>query len=97
MLNIILLAVSTTISAVLIVHLGLSKEIARISNKILNCSTCLTFWVTLSACYFFAKQEIIICLIIAISCAYSANYVSLIFIYLNKLYNKLWQKLNNQN
>lgn len=81
------------IVATLAVHMGLPQEIAKMITKVYSCHKCLSFWISLIA------MAIVGCplwleLLLSLFAAYVSNWFSLLLILLNKIYNKIWQRLN---
>jgi len=85
---IVLMMVSTVA-----VHLGLPQAIAKILVKVFGCHKCLTFWTTLVVVQL-CGYPLLIALPLSFITAYLSNWFALLLIQLNKLYNKLWQKVN---
>lgn len=85
---IVLMMVATTA-----VHLGLPQAIAKVLVKVFGCHKCLTFWTTfivlqLGGC------AILVALPLSFVGAYLSNWFAVLLIMLNKIYEKLWQRVN---
>jgi hypothetical protein len=89
----ILIMLIAVFVATLGVHLQLWSAITNITHKVAQCPKCSSFWLTL-AVLLYQGCDIIAAIALSIVGAYIAHYVGLIFVALNKLYDKLWQKLN---
>jgi hypothetical protein len=81
------------IGACLAQHLGLSQAIAGVVFKIAKCSKCLSFW-----CVFFvlvmSKCSLVMALLLSVLMAYLSHYFNIVLMFLNNLYDWLWQKGN---
>ena len=84
-----LLMVVATVS----VHLGLPQAIAGIVMKICKCHKCLSFWLTLLG-ILLMDYPILYAVLLSLLAAYMSYWLSLLLITINKLYDKLWQRLN---
>ena len=76
----------------LIQHLGLSEAIVGVAAKIAKCHRCCSFWLTLAALIYFGYDPFI-SLTLSILMAYLSNYFGLFLLWMNKLYTKLWQRI----
>lgn len=92
----VVIATIVMISSVLVVNLGLGEAIAKVSNKILQCHTCLTFWSTMAALTY-KGTDIIITVSLSIIVAYLSNFFGLLIMILNRLYTWLYGKENDKN
>lgn len=94
-------AIFTMIIAVVLQHLGLTEEIAKIVTKICGCYMCCSFWLTLSV-MLICGYNILWCLLLSALAAYFSNFIAFIFVILQMLYNTIdkWvrrlRKLNNR-
>ena len=86
------IALTSMIVGTLMQHLGLSEAIARAVSKIAKCHRCCSFWLTLVALIYFGYDPFI-SLTLSILMAYLSNYFGLFLLWTNKLYTKLWQKV----
>ena len=74
-------------------HLGLIDAIENIIHKkliVLNCSKCLTFWVSLV--YLLFNLPVITSLSIAFALAFIATWFELILGLIDKMYDKIYSK-----
>lgn len=76
-------------------HLGLTEEAAKIADKISGCPKCCSFWISLSALLFNGCNPFI-AIALSLLVAYLSFYFGLILILLQRLYNWLWQKVNQE-
>ena len=87
------IAILSMIVATMAVHLGLPQAISKVMVKVFGCHKCLSFWTTL-----IVMQLAGFSLQMAIPLSFLAAYLSGWFIMLlgiiNKLYEKLWERLN---
>ena len=87
------IAILAMVVATLAVHLGLPQAISKVVVKVFGCYKCLSFWTTIVVLQLsgFSLQ-------VAIPLSFLSAYLSGWFIMLlniiNKLYEKLWQRLN---
>ena len=88
------IALIAMLVAVLAQHLGLSEAVARIILKVAKCPKCLTFWCVLGA-EIAMQENLLIAIGLSLMCAYLVSWVGLLLVYLYKLYDRLWQRLND--
>ena len=87
------IAVVMMIVATVAVHLGLPQAIAKVLVKVFGCHKCLTFWTTLVVVQLFG-YSIDIALSLSIITAYLSNWFAVLLVMLNKIYERLWERLN---
>lgn len=87
------IAICAAVSAVLMQHLGLCEAIAEIVSKIAKCHVCCCFWLTLSA-LLYSGFGIVAAVSLSIVMAYLSNFFSILLVLMQKRYNQLWEKLN---
>ena len=85
---IVLMMVATTA-----VHLGLPQAISRVLVKVFGCHKCLSFWTTLVVLQL-AGVSLDIALPLSFVSAYLSNWFAVLLVMLNKIYEKLWQRVN---
>ena len=95
MFSLVLIVLTTMVTATLAVHLGLSVEVGKILTKILSCPKCLTFWGSVTILYLIGCSAYL-AVVLSLLGAYIANWFGFMLIKLQKLYNKLWQRLNDK-
>lgn len=88
------IALIAMLVAVLAQHLGLSEAVARIILKVAKCPKCLTFWCVLGA-EIAMQSNPLVAIGLSLMCAYLVSWVGLLLVYLYKLYDRLWQRLND--
>ena len=81
------------IVATLAVHMGLPQEIAKVITKVCGCHKCLSFWISLIAMAI-VGCPLWLALLLSLLAAYVSNWFALLLILLNKIYNKIWQRIN---
>ena len=96
MTELALIALATTVVATLCVHLGLTEAITKVAGKVATCSACTSFWTTLFVLTILYQASLLWSLLLSILAAYASHWLMLIFIYFQKLYDNLWQRLNRQ-
>lgn len=87
------IAILYMIVATVSVHLGLPQAIAGVVMKICKCHKCLSFWLTLFGLLLMA-YPFLCAVLLSLFAAYMSYWFYLLLIKLNKLYDKLWQRLN---
>lgn len=90
------IAIVMMIAATLAVHLGLPQAIAKVVSKICSCHKCLSFWISLIAMAY-VETPFELALLLSLLSAYLSNWCAIIFIMLNKLYDRLWERLERLN
>ena len=76
-------------------HLGLTEEAAKIAGKIAGCPKCCSFWIALFV-LLFNGCNLFVAVALALLVAYLSFYFGLILMLLQRLYNWLWQKVNQE-
>lgn len=76
-------------------HLGLTEEAAKITDKIAGCPKCCSFWIALFV-LLFNGCNLFVAVALALLVAYLSFYFGLILMLLQRLYNWLWQKVNQE-
>lgn len=76
-------------------HLGLTEEVAKIAEKIAGCPKCCSFWITLFV-LLFNGCNIFVAAALSLLAAYLSFYFGLMLMLLQRLYNWLWQKVNQE-
>lgn len=87
------IAVCAAVSAVLMQHLGLCEAIAEVVGKVTKCHVCCCFWLTLAA-LLYSGCEIIAAVSLSIIMAYLSNFFSIFLMLMQKIYDRLWEKIN---
>ena len=95
MMMFVWIAILTMFTATMAVHLGLPQAIAKVMNTICQCHKCLSFWTTLIVLTYLGADSIAIALL-SIAVAYLSNFVALLLIRLQKLYDELWLRVNKK-
>lgn len=84
---IVLMMVATTA-----VHLGLPQAIAKVMVKVFGCYKCLSFWTTLVVLQL-AGVSLEMALPLSFISAYLSNWFAMLLVVLNKLSERLWERL----
>lgn len=95
MMKVIGIAILLMMTATIGVHMGLPQTIAQIVGRICRCHKCLSFWMTLAALVYI-KCDIVMAVLLSFAVAYLSNWFAIILIVLNRLYNRLWEKVNRK-
>ena len=86
------IALMSMVVGTLMQHLGLSEAIARVITKIAKCHRCCSFWLTLAVMIYYGYEPFE-SLVLSILMAYLSNFFGLVLLLMNKLYTKLWQRI----
>ena len=81
--------------ATVAVHLGLPQEAAKVMSKVCQCPKCMSFWSTLIVLIFLG-EDIITSAALSLFIAYLSNWFGILLHLLNKLYDKLWERVNRK-
>ena len=84
-------ALMVMMAAVLAHHLGLSEAVAKVVSKILKCPRCLSFWTVLFVLVILGNDPVF-AVALSILMAYLSIWSGLLLIWLNDLYERIWQK-----
>lgn len=87
-----LIALIVMVLATLAHHLGLPEAIARIGLKIAQCPKCLSFWIALLVLVL-VRCNVLIAIGLSLIVAYLSFWFGLVLGWLNRKYDKLWQRL----
>ena len=87
------IAVLLMIVATVATHLGLSQAIGTVVTKVCKCHKCLSFWLTLFG-LIVAGCPVVIAALLSLLAAYVSNWLVLLLIKLNHLYELLWERLS---
>lgn len=87
------IALTAAFTALLAQHLGLAEELAGLAVKVAKCPKCTTFWITLAA-LIYSDYDVIAAVALSMIMAYLSFWAGFLLIGLQKLYDKLWQKIN---
>lgn len=87
------IAILAMIVATVAVHLGLPQAISKVLVKVLGCYKCLSFWTTLIVLQLsgFSLQ---VAIPLSFLAAYISGWFAILLGFINKLYDKLWQRMN---
>ena len=77
----------------LVHHMGLGEAIARVIAKIAKCHKCVVFWGVLGTMLLIGANPLV-AVMLSVFSAYLSNWLGLLLMWLNKMYNNIWQKLN---
>lgn len=86
---------AAVIAACLGVHLGLFEAICKILSKIASCAKCSSFWLCVLA-LLSAGADIIAVVALSLIAAYLSNWVAIILVLLNDLYERVWQRIRKR-
>jgi hypothetical protein len=75
-------------------HMGLTGTIGKALDKILGCTKCFTFWV--SVIYFYTLYALPAALACAIATSYLSIWIEMGLVLLNGKYNELWKRLTQR-
>lgn len=80
-------------AATLAVHLGLPEAIAEVVSKIAKCEKCCSFWLTIAA-LLYSGADLIAIVALSILAAYLSHWIGVLLIVMQKLFTRLWQRVN---
>ncbi len=86
------IAVLVMVAATTGVHLGLPQAIAGVVVKVCRCHKCLTFWLTLGV-LIAVDCPLLHAALLSLLMAYASHWFSIALIWMNKMYEKLWEKV----
>lgn len=79
------------VAATLIQHLGLAEAIAGVFGKIVRCNQCFVFWSALASLVY-SGCNIIQAVVLSILASYLSNWLILILIQLQRLFDYIYGK-----
>jgi len=91
-MRLIAVAVACAVVGALMSHLGLGVAVSKVACKVLSCTKCATFWLTVVACYVLGVGVAGTVCAAAAAC-YCSLWAELGFVWLNQRYNELWERL----
>jgi len=74
-------------------HLGFTAQVAKIASQIARCPKCVSFWCAL-AVLAYMRCNPLIAMGLSFFVAYLSYWWGLGLMVLNKLYDKIWQRIN---
>jgi hypothetical protein len=91
MIPILMAAVFATVG----VHLGLFEAVTGVIGRMARCEKCCSFWFCLMVAWY-TGENIVSAFFYAIVAAYLSHWIGLLLILLNKIYERLWQRVNRR-
>lgn len=91
----IVVAIAVMVGCTIAVHLGLTQAVCRVVGKVCQCHRCLSFWAVLIVLAI-AGTNIIIAAVLSIVLSYLSNWFAMLLVWLNEMYDRVWQKLNQK-
>ena len=88
-------ALGVMLAVTLAVHLGLTDAITKVVVRIAQCYMCLTFWVSVVVLPM-VGVPLALTPLLAIVCAYLSNWLMVLFVLLQDLYDSTWQSVIKQ-
>lgn len=92
---ILFITAAVMVSATMMQHLGLTEEIGKVVLKILQCNMCCTFWATM-AVLIMEDVPVMMAALLAITAAFVSNWFALLLAVVDKIYHKIWQRLQSK-
>lgn len=89
----LVIALMAMIAATLANHLGLTEAIGGIIRKIAGCPKCCSFWASLLILWLL-DCNLLVAVGLSLFVSYLSFWFGLILIVLQKVYNRLWKKIN---
>lgn len=90
-----LTAIAVMVVASVAVHLSLSQSVMAVVARVCKCHKCLSFWATL-AVLLWSGCSPIAAILLSLTVSYLSNWFGLLLVWLNRKYNKLWEKANKR-
>lgn len=91
-MRLIAVAVACAVVGALMSHLGLGVAVGKVACRVLSCTKCATFWLTLIACYVL-RFGCVEAVCVAAAACYCSLWAELGLVWLNQRYNELWERL----
>lgn len=88
-------ALMVMVFAVLANHLGLMDAVVKVFVQIARCPKCSSFWFSMALLLLMGK-DIITALACSIVVSYLSIWIGLILFELNKIYDKIWQRIKGK-
>ena len=76
-------------------HLGLTEAVFRILPRIVRCSKCLSFWLTL-AVLAWVGCDIVTAVVLSIFMAYLSLWFDILLFKFNEFYNAIWERIQSR-
>lgn len=76
-------------------HLGIVQAVISVISKVGKCPKCTCFWVTLFA-LIYNKCDFLFAILLSLIGSYVSIWLGLVFVWLNKMYNRLWERVNKE-
>lgn len=89
------IALTAAFAAILAQHLGLAEELAELVMKIAKCPKCTTFWATLAA-LIYSDCDVIAAVALSLLMAYLSFWAGFLLIGAQRLYDRLWKRINEK-
>lgn len=89
----LVIALTAMIAATLANHLGLTEAVSDIVRKIAKCPKCCSFWASLSVLWLYGC-DLFVAVGLSLFVSYLSFWFGLILIISQKIYNKLWKRMN---
>jgi hypothetical protein len=95
MMTALVTALAASLMATLAVHMGLPEAVAGVFQRIASCAQCAAFWITLTALLSLGHPPLVAAALSLVG-SYLAHWYSLLFIILQKIHSRLWQRLRKK-
>lgn len=95
MMDYILTAALVMVGITLAQHLGLTEAIAKVVMKIARCNMCCTFWSCLGM-LMVGHCDPVVAALLSIIMAYASHWLVLVLFYLQTLFDKIWQRIQQR-
>lgn len=89
----LVIALTAMIAATLANHLGLTEAVGDIVRKIAKCPKCCSLWASLSVLWLYGC-DLFVAVGLSLFVSYLSFWFGLILIISQKIYNKLWKRMN---
>lgn len=82
-------ALSATVAAMLIQHLGLAQAVSAVLARIASCMQCTVLWCVLAALAY-RRCDPVAAVALAVLAAYASHWLSLLLIYLQRIFTHIY-------
>lgn len=82
-------ALTATVAAMLIQHLGLAQAVAGVLARIASCMQCTVLWCVLAALAY-RRCDPVAAVALAVLAAYASHWLSLLLIYLQRIFTRIY-------
>lgn len=74
-------------------HLGLMKAVGKVCARVLSCTKCATFWMSVVYCMYVCGFGFAETFCTSVVASYLSVWVEMFYVWLNRKYNELWEQI----